>query len=217
MGLQLLCKVSPLTHLSAVQNTKENTDRWVCWPQAGLGVLCTAGQRNLSITREHRKGDLLTLTSSAGPTPLPLACSFLKVLYQESSFALSPKVSCALWSCHRDWSPIPTLFLPLGVHWTLLGADATRSPTQCHGCLLGCWSPAAFGCWEGMVWAKSSLRGATSPYMSWGSQPSMAKLGKNQILRVYLFTPGQFSLFEQLCFGYPTAGAEMYIITETFL
>lgn len=73
-----------------------------------------------------------------------------------------PKISHVLWTWLRDWSPTPTLFLLLGVHWTLLGADTTRLPTQCHECLPGCWSQAGFRCWEGMVWARSSLLGATT-------------------------------------------------------
>lgn len=135
------------------------------WPRGFSAQQVRAARERGCHQREHRKEDLLTLTSSAAHTPLLLACCFLKVLCQESSFALSPKmpkVSCVLWKLLRDWSPISTLFLPLGIHWTLLGADATRLLTQCPGCLPWCWSQAGFGCWEGMVWVRSSLLGATT-------------------------------------------------------
>lgn len=135
------------------------------WPRGFSAQQVRAARECGCHQRRHRKGDLLTLTCSAAHTPLPLACSFLKALCQESGFALSPKmpkVSCVLWRWLRDWSPVPTLFLPLGVDWALSGADATRLQTQCCGCLPGCWSQAGFGCWEGMVWARSSLMGATT-------------------------------------------------------
>lgn len=135
------------------------------WPGgfSAQQVRCSHGTW-VSPERAQKGRPIIPDTLSWTLTPLALACSFLQVLCQESSFALSlkmPKVSCVFWRCFRDLSPIPAFFLPLGVHSTLLGADATRLPVQCHGCLPGCWSQAGFGYWEGMVWARSSLLGAT--------------------------------------------------------
>lgn len=174
--------------------------------------------------REHRKGDLLTLTSSAGHSHhcLLLAAS---LKFCAKSLVLLQVLKClkslvfVLWRQLRDLSPIPTLFLPLGVHWTLLGADATRLPTQCHGCLPGCWSQAGFGCWEGMVWARSSLLGATTllPLLAYPRDHRHQWPNWGKPKRLDLFVLGSFFLFEPPCFGYQTAVTGLHIITEIFL